>query len=80
MDTDGEEIPDAVFQWRVEPITGYGTVYQSRDGRVATLEFVDFDLNGNPFQPPPGECQLSATVSVGAVTVNKVSDTIELMP
>ena len=80
LDAEGIEIPDVVFQWRVDPITGYGTIYQSRSGRVGRLEFVDFDLNGTAFQPPAGECQVSVTANVAGVTHTQSSNTIVLTP
>ena len=80
MDSDGNEITDIIFDWRVEPITGYGTLNQSRDGRFATLEFADYDLNGNPFQPPAGQCRVSATARVADISVKQRSGEIELRP
>ena len=80
FDTDGEEITDIVFHWQIEPITGYGTLYPSRNGRIATLEFVDYDVNGNPFQPPIGTCQVSATAIVAGIAMTKKSEEITLTP
>lgn len=79
-DSSGSQIDDAVLSWTVVPVSGYGTVYQTRDGRRAALRYVDIDFNGLEFQPPPGSCRLKAVAKIEGREVEALTNLIELGP
>ena len=79
-DSNNKLIRDAVIRWTVEPISGYGTVNQARNGSVGALSYVDYDHNDVAFQPPSGQCSVRATATIEGKSVFSVSAPVTLQP
>lgn len=80
IDVDNSPIDDVVFKWTFTPVSSYGTVYQSRSGSLGALVYVSYNHLDQPFQPPPGQCKLTASARVENRHKTGDSPVIELVP
>ena len=67
-DSDNDNIQDLFYLWTLSPLTGYGQIAPSRDGRKLVLKHRNYDPTSGGYRPAPGEVSLSVKGTSMGVT------------
>ena len=74
QDTSHQRLNDLFYEWRLSPMTGYGQIVPSRDGRRLVLKHRNYDARTGSYGSAPGTVRLSIKgTSMG------VSDDVNIM-
>ncbi len=67
-DNANDSISDLFYFWTLSPLTGYGQITPSRDGRKLVLKHRNYDPTTGGYRPAPGEVSLSVKGTSMGVT------------